>query len=78
MLITGVAKTCHNPFLCKEQGVPQDMRYGPAYSPMGASSPSLAQALATQSSHFSAAKDAVERTAGRLRNVSLRVPKMPE
>ena len=54
----------------------QDMRYGAAYSPMGASSPALAQALASQTSEYSA-KNAAARTTSRLRNVSVRVPKIP-
>lgn len=55
----------------------QDMRYGAAYSPMGASSPALAQALASQTSEYSA-RTAAARTASRLRNASINVPKMPE
>ncbi len=55
----------------------QDMRYGAAYSPMGASSPALAQALASQTSEYSA-KSAATRTASRLRNASINVPQMPK
>lgn len=44
-----------------------------AYSPMGSSSPNLAQALASQGSDLNK-QSSVGRTASRLRNVSMRVP----
>ncbi|CAL8462888.1 g2422 [Coccomyxa elongata] len=63
--------------LVERQKSQQDMRYGAAYSPMGASSPALAQALASQTSEYSA-KSAAARTASRLRNASIKVPQMPD
>ncbi|KAK9907534.1 hypothetical protein WJX75_005496 [Coccomyxa subellipsoidea] len=59
--------------LVQRQKSQQDMRYGAAYSPMGASSPALAQALASQTSENSA-KTAAARTTSRLCNTSVRVP----
>ncbi|BDA48117.1 probable zinc finger protein Dzip1 at N-terminal half [Coccomyxa sp. Obi] len=63
--------------LVERQKSQQDMRYGAAYSPMGASSPALAQALASQTSEYST-KSAAARTASRLRNASISVPQLPE